>query len=84
MRTLVALPPSSNGKQRIMTEHRRFNQQKLPLSERLAIFARSAREKASLLGPGAERDGLLRKAWQADTTADLASWGNAPGLRLPR
>ena len=66
-----------------MTEQRRFNQQTLSLSERLAIFAKAAREKASLLRPGAERDELLRKARQADTTAHLTDWVNSPVCGRP-
>ncbi len=48
-----------------MIERRRFNQQ-LSLQDRLASFAKTARELAALLPPGAEKDELLRKAQQAD------------------
>ena len=51
-----------------MIERRRFNQQ-LPLQDRLASFAKTARELAALLPPGAEKDELLRKASAADTAA---------------
>ena len=54
-----------------MIERRRFNQQ-LPLQDRLASFAKTARELAALLPPGAEKDKLLRKASGADT----ADWLN--------
>jgi hypothetical protein len=59
-----------NGKERAMIERRRFNQQ-LPLQDRLESFAKTARELAALLPPGAEKDELLRKAQRADTVAGL-------------
>ena len=43
----------------------------------------AAREKALTLPPGAERDELLRKASQADTTAHLTDWVIS-GLLLPK
>jgi hypothetical protein len=61
---------------------RRFKQQ-TSLQDRLATFAKLARERALLLQPGAERDELLRKARQADTAAHLNEWTNSPGLRPP-
>jgi hypothetical protein len=67
----------------MVVQRRRFNQ-KLTLKERLAIFARAAREKASLLPPGAEKTELLRKARQAETTAHLDDWVNSPGLQPPK
>ena len=54
-----------------MIERRRFNQH-VPLQDRLASFAKTARELAALLPPGAEKDELLRKASGADT----ADWLN--------
>jgi hypothetical protein len=51
-----------------MTQRRRFNNQ-LPLQDRLASFAKTARELAALLPPGAEKDELLRKAHRADAMA---------------
>ena len=42
-------------------KRRRFKQQ-LSLQDRLASFAKTARELAALLPPGAEKDELLRKA----------------------
>ena len=52
-------------------KRRRFKQQ-LSLQDRLASFAKTARELAALLPPGAEKDELLRKASGADT----ADWLN--------
>jgi hypothetical protein len=63
---------------------RRRLKQKLSLKDRLALFARAAREKASLLPPGAEKDELLRKARQADTAVHLDDWANSPGLQPPK
>jgi hypothetical protein len=65
-----------------MAERRRAKQT-ASLKDRLAVFAEDARGKASQLGPGAERDDLLKKARQADTAAHLADWANSPGLRPP-
>ena len=66
-----------------MQKRRRFKQ-KLSLRDRLACFAKAAREKASLLPPGAEKEEFLRKARQADRTAHLDEWSTSPGLRPPR
>lgn len=67
----------------MVIQRRRFKQ-KLSLRDRLALFAKAAREKAALLPPGAEKDELLRKARQADTTAHLTDWVNSPGLQPPK
>jgi hypothetical protein len=69
--------------ERAMLDRRRFRQ-RLSLKDRLASFAKAAREKASLLPPGAEKDELLFKARQADTAAQLHEWANSPGLQPPR
>nr|WP_249129725.1 hypothetical protein [Bradyrhizobium japonicum] len=66
-----------------MASRRRFKQTR-SLKDRLASFAKDAREKASSLPPGAEKDELLRKAGQADTTARAAIWINSPGLQRPK
>ena len=65
-----------------MAERRRTKQQ-ASLKDRLSVFAEEARGKASQLGPGAEREDLLKKARQADTAAHLDDWANSPGLRPP-
>ena len=54
------------------------------LKDRLASFARDAREKASLLPPGPEKEQMLRKARQADTASHLDDWANSSGLRPPK
>jgi hypothetical protein len=53
-----------------MIKRRRFKPQ-VPLQDRLASFAKTARELAALLPPGAEKDKLLRKASRADTADGL-------------
>lgn len=62
---------------------RRFKQT-TSLKERLASFAKEAREKASELRPGPEQDALLKKARQADTASHLDEWANSPGLQPPK
>jgi hypothetical protein len=71
------------GKVRAMIPQRRFDQ-KLSFQDRLALFAKAAREKASLLPPGAETDELLRKARQADIAVHLKEWADSPGLQPPK
>lgn len=71
-----------------MTERARAKQAKslkqaTSLKDRLVVFAEEARGKASQLGPGPERDDLLKRARQADTAAHLDDWANSPGLRPP-
>ena len=65
-----------------MTERRRFKH-RTSFNDRLASFAKAAREKAALLAPSLERDDLLRKARQADIAAKLDDWANSPGLKAP-
>ena len=66
-----------------MTTQPRFKR-RIPLKDRLTIFAKEIREKAALLPPGYERQDLLQKARQADHTADhLEDWINSPGLQPP-
>src|ERR1700761_5892719 len=69
----IALPPSSDGKERALTNRRRFKQT-LSLQDRLQAFAGDVRAKAEALPPGTERDGLLEKARQADTASHLNEW----------
>jgi hypothetical protein len=54
------------------------------LQDRLAAFAKEARERAAKLTPGIARDDLLRKARQADTASHLDEWANSPGLQPPK
>jgi hypothetical protein len=53
-------------------------------TERLLASAAEARAQASLMPPGPERQELLRKAREAETTAHLNDWLTSPGLQQPR
>ena len=64
-------------------QRRRFKQAET-FKDRLAVFAKLTRERASLLPPGAEKDELLSKARRADTAAHLDDWANSPGLQSPK
>ncbi len=61
---------------------RRFKQTK-SLEERLSEQAKRLREEAKLLSPGAVREGLLRKARQAETASRINEWLSSPGLQPP-
>ena len=65
-----------------MLERRRFKQT-TPLKDRLTAFAEEARQKATELPPGPERDEMLKKARRADTASHLDAWVNSPGVRPP-
>ena len=65
-----------------MLKQRRFRHT-MNLKERLLAFAREARAKAGRLEPCPEKDDLLRKARQAEITAELDNWANSPGLQPP-
>jgi len=67
-----------------MIGKRRRLKQKLTLKERLSAFANQVREKAADLPPGNERDGLLRRARQADAASHLDEWVNSSGLQPPK
>ena len=83
MRTPVALPPSSNGKQRAMFTRHRFTHTKT-LKERLLEESQNLRDVAKLLPYGPVRDATLRKARQTETAAHMDDWLNSPGLRSPK
>ena len=51
------------------------------IQERLAWFAKDARESAALLPFGAIEDELLRKAEQADSAAEFDVWDTSPRLQ---
>jgi hypothetical protein len=65
-------------------KHRRRFKQLLTLEDRLSAWAKSVREQAQKLPPGAEREALLKKARQADTASHLNDWANSPGLQSPK
>lgn len=63
-------------------QRRRFKQA-LPLEERLAEEAKRLREEAKSLSPGSQREGMLRKARQAETGLHMSEWLRSPGLQAP-
>lgn len=65
-----------------MIGRRRFKHTQT-LTQRLAIEAESARQRAKGLPPGREREELLRKARNADIAAYMDDWLRSPGLQPP-
>jgi hypothetical protein len=53
------------------------------LEERLTEEAKRLRKQAQGTPPGIERERLIRRARQAETTSHLSEWLNSPGLRPP-
>ena len=66
-----------------MTKRNRTKQTET-LEVRLQKFAAEWRATALKLPEGKERDELLAKAEQADTTAALRAWMASPGLQPPK
>jgi hypothetical protein len=64
-----------------MQPQRRRVKQSQPLKQRLIEQVKRWREEAKLMGPGVEREALLRKARQAETAAHIDEWLSSPGLR---
>jgi hypothetical protein len=81
MRTPVALPPSSKGKESAMG---RFFLQTKSLKERLLEEASNLREEARLLPFGPVRNAALKKARQVEAAAHIDDWLSSPGLRPPK
>jgi hypothetical protein len=67
-----------------MQQQRRRFKSDASFQDRLALFAEDARQKASRLPPGAEKDELVRKVRQADTAVHLSDCANSPGLQPPK
>ena len=67
-----------------MSKRRRHFKQTTSLHERLIAFAHEAREKASSLPAGREKQDLLKKAGQADSAAHLNEWISSPGSQPPK
>jgi hypothetical protein len=63
-------------------QRRRFKQIK-SLEERLTEQAKRLREEAKLLPAGAEREGLIRRARQAERGSHMSEWLRSPGLQPP-
>jgi hypothetical protein len=51
------------------------------IQDRLIAFAKDLRQRAALLPAGPERDDLIQRARQAETTTHLDEWVNSPGLK---
>ena len=54
------------------------------LQERLIDEAKTLREEAQLLPPGAVRDATIRAARDAEFALHLEDWANSSGLRPPK
>ena len=54
------------------------------LQDRLTSFAEDARQKASLLPPGAEQEAMIEKARQAEAALRFDNWANSSGLQPPK
>jgi hypothetical protein len=66
-----------------MTKHRRRVKHETTLKDRLVSFAMDARDAASQLPAGVERDDLIKCARRAETAAHLDEWINSSGLQPP-
>jgi hypothetical protein len=54
-----------------------------PLDQRLTEEAERLRKEARGTPPGFERERLIRRARQVETTAQMQEWLSSPGLRSP-
>ena len=67
-----------------MSKKRNRERPLLSLQERLAQFARNARDAAKKLPPCAERQDLLLKARGSEAAAKMDRWLSSPGLQRPK
>ena len=65
-----------------MLKRRRVKQSE-SLQDRLASFAKEARDKAASLPDGPEREDLLKRARQAETASRIDAWASSTGLQPP-
>jgi hypothetical protein len=65
-------------------EIRRRVKQISSLSDRLIQQAENLRQQADGMPAGVRRDELLKKARQAETSANADEWLSSPGLQPPR
>jgi hypothetical protein len=65
-------------------EIRRCVKQVSSLSDRLIQQAQNLRQQADGMPAGVRRDELLKKARQAETSANADEWLSSPGLQPPR
>jgi hypothetical protein len=54
------------------------------LNDRLAQEAARTRAEAETMPPGKDRDALLARAREADTTVQLNEWLKSPAVKPPR
>lgn len=83
MRSPVALPPILERMEQRMPERRRFTQTE-PLEKQLTAEAARLRKEARGTPPGIERDRLVRRARQAETTSHMPEWLASGELQAPR
>jgi hypothetical protein len=67
-----------------MKQTRNRKRPDLSFQERLKQFAARAREAASNVPPGADRDRLAQQALENETAANIDRWLSSPGLRSPK
>ena len=79
MRTPVALPPILKWMEQRMPERRRFAQ-----TTSLEEEAKRLRKQAQGTPPGIERERLVRRARQAETTPRMTAWLASRGLQAPK
>ena len=68
----------------ITTTKRNRRKNTTSTTERLMEAALLARTKAATLTPGPAQRELLRRAREAETTANLNDWLTSPGLQPPK
>jgi hypothetical protein len=61
-------------------QQRRLVRQTSALDQRLTEESQRLRKEAQGTPPGVARDGLVRKARQAETAAHIQQWLSSPGL----
>jgi hypothetical protein len=65
-----------------MTKRRRVKQT-TTLEQRLVREAQRLRAKAAAVPSGPDRDDILQRAQEIETTAQLSGWLSSPGQPLP-
>jgi hypothetical protein len=67
-----------------MKKKRNRSRPALSLQERLRQIALRAREEATSLPPGSERDRLIETAVANEAAAAIDRWLSSPGLQSPK
>lgn len=63
---------------------RRRVKQQLTLQDRLSAWSNEIHKRAAKLGPGSQREALLRKARQADIAAQCSDWAGSTRSPAPK